>query len=163
MPDLRQGPEGHRLYGDLMQFPARRLFDRYCVDECRLPASARKVFSSLWQLFWTFSSSRIIVFCVFLALRRMRVKRMWSYTLLIRACTAIATILLASMIHSSITRHLDPKGCEMCYPRRIYTRLADFDTKKSVLLVDIRRTCTEKRSMMRIRGYGREEKTAMER
>lgn len=62
--------------------------------------------------------------------RRLRMNSPWSCSLLILSATVLSAILLFSIIHSFLTRQVDPKGCGMCYTREIlYFEFVDFDTE----------------------------------
>ena len=61
--------------------------------------------------------------------RRSRARSPWSSSLLTLCATAMAVILLLSIIHSFATLQLDSKGCDMYYTRSIFFKFADFDTE----------------------------------
>lgn len=61
--------------------------------------------------------------------RRARARNPWSCSLLTLAATALALITFLSIIHSFLTRQLDPKGCEMYWSRAMFIKFADFDTE----------------------------------
>lgn len=61
--------------------------------------------------------------------RRSRARNPWSCSLLTWAATALAVVTLLSIIHSFLTRQLDPKGCEMYWSRAMFIKFADFDTE----------------------------------
>ena len=60
---------------------------------------------------------------------RSRMRSPWSSSLLTLSTTALALVLLLSIIHSFATRQLDSKGCDMYYTRSIFFKFADFDTE----------------------------------
>ena len=60
---------------------------------------------------------------------RSRMRSPWSSSWLILSATALALLLLFSIIHSFATRQLDSKGCDMYYTRSIFFKFADFDTE----------------------------------
>lgn len=59
--------------------------------------------------------------------RRPRTRSPWSCSLLTLSATVMAIIALLSIIHSFVTRQLDPKGCEMYWSRGIFIKFDDFD------------------------------------
>ncbi|KAL8817611.1 MAG: hypothetical protein Q9191_008115 [Dirinaria sp. TL-2023a] len=59
--------------------------------------------------------------------RRRRARSPWSCSLLTLSATVMAVIALLSIIHSFVTRQLDPKGCEMYWSRGIFIKFDDFD------------------------------------
>lgn len=61
--------------------------------------------------------------------RRSQARSPWSCSLLTLTATAVAIVLLLSIIHAFVTRQLDPKGCDMCWSRPIYIKFSDFDTE----------------------------------
>lgn len=61
--------------------------------------------------------------------RRSRARSPWRSSLLTISITALAVILLLSIVHAFLTRQLDPKGCDMCWSRPIYLKFNDFDTE----------------------------------
>ena len=61
--------------------------------------------------------------------RRSRARSPWSSSILIITVTALAIVLLLSIVHTFLTRQLDPKGCDMCWSRPIYIKFSDFDTE----------------------------------
>ena len=61
--------------------------------------------------------------------RRSRARSPWSSSILIVTVTALAIVLLLSVVHAFLTRQLDPKGCDMCWSRPIYVKFSDFDTE----------------------------------
>ena len=61
--------------------------------------------------------------------RRSRARSPWSSSLLTMTISALAGILLFSIVHTFLTRQLDPKGCDMCWSRPIYVKFSDFDTE----------------------------------
>lgn len=62
--------------------------------------------------------------------RRWRMQSPWACSPLTLVLTSLSIIALFSIIHSFLTRQVDPKGCDMCYTREIiYYEFADFDTE----------------------------------
>jgi glycosylphosphatidylinositol deacylase len=61
--------------------------------------------------------------------RRSRARSPWRSSLLTISITALALVLLLSIVHAFLTRQLDPKGCDMCWSRPIYLKFSDFDTE----------------------------------
>ena len=61
--------------------------------------------------------------------RRSRAHSPWSSSLLTIFISALAGLILFSIVHAFLTRHLDPKGCDMCWSRPIYIKFSDFDTE----------------------------------
>ena len=61
--------------------------------------------------------------------RRSRARSPWSSSILTVTATALAFVLLLSIVHAFLTRQLDPKGCDMCWSRPIYIKFSDFDTE----------------------------------
>lgn len=62
--------------------------------------------------------------------RRWRMQSPWACSPLTLGMTSLSIIILLSIIHSFLTRQVDPKGCDMCYTREIiYYEFADFDTE----------------------------------
>jgi len=61
--------------------------------------------------------------------RPSRARSPWRSSLLTISITALAVILLLSIVHAFLTRQLDPKGCDMCWSRPIYLKFNDFDTE----------------------------------
>ncbi|KAG8528538.1 uncharacterized protein KY384_007456 [Bacidia gigantensis] len=61
--------------------------------------------------------------------RRWRPRSPWSISPSILLTTALAIILLLTIVHAFITRQLDPKGCDMCWSRPMYIKFNDFDTE----------------------------------
>lgn len=62
--------------------------------------------------------------------RRWCMQNPWACSLLTICITSLSIIILFSIIHSFLTRQVDPKGCDMCYTREIiYYEFADFDTE----------------------------------
>ena len=61
--------------------------------------------------------------------RQWRPRSIWwsSYLNLIITSLAAATLLV--IVRAFLTRHLDPKGCDMCWSRPMYIKYADFDTE----------------------------------
>lgn len=62
--------------------------------------------------------------------RRWRMQSPWACSPLTLFITSLSIVILFSIIHSFLTRQVDPKGCDMCYTREIiYYEFADFDTE----------------------------------
>ena len=61
--------------------------------------------------------------------RRPRLRSPWAITLTTLITSILGIAFLAAVLHSSVTRQLDPKGCRMSYMRPGYARLHDFDTE----------------------------------
>ena len=61
--------------------------------------------------------------------RRPRLRSPWAITFTAFITSLLGIGFLAAIIHSSVTRQLDPKGCRMSYMRPAYARLNDFDTE----------------------------------
>jgi len=61
--------------------------------------------------------------------RRSRLRSPWSCSLLTLVTTALALLSLFTIIHSFVSRQLDPKGCRMSYMRPSFAKLSDFDTE----------------------------------
>ncbi len=61
--------------------------------------------------------------------RRPRLRSPWAITFLTLVISLVGIGFLASVLHSSVTRQVDPKGCRMSYMRPSYARLDDFDTE----------------------------------
>ena len=53
----------------------------------------------------------------------------WRCSLLTLAASACSILLLLAIVHSFLTRQLDPKGCSMSYMRPMFARYPDFDTE----------------------------------
>ena len=61
--------------------------------------------------------------------RRSRIRTPWACSWLTVGATVAAVILLLSIIHSFVTRQLDPKGCDMYWSRAMFIKFVDFDTE----------------------------------
>ncbi|KAK1755979.1 GPI inositol-deacylase [Echria macrotheca] len=61
--------------------------------------------------------------------RRLRLRSPWAITLPTLIVSLLGIGVLIAVLHSSVTRQLDPKGCRMSYMRPSYARLDDFDTE----------------------------------
>lgn len=59
----------------------------------------------------------------------LRARSPWSMTLLTLFTSLAGIVILASILRSASTRHVDPKGCRMSYMRPSYAKLRDFDTE----------------------------------
>ncbi|KAK3944793.1 GPI inositol-deacylase [Diplogelasinospora grovesii] len=64
-----------------------------------------------------------------LAGRRPRLRGPWGIGLLTLVTSLLGIVLMVSVLNSSVTRQIDPKGCRMSYMRPSYARLNDFDTE----------------------------------
>ncbi|KAK3709381.1 GPI inositol deacylase [Vermiconidia calcicola] len=60
---------------------------------------------------------------------RARMRSPWRCSLLTLATSACSILLLLAIVHSFLTRQLDPKGCAMSYMRPAFAHLSDFDTE----------------------------------
>jgi GPI inositol-deacylase len=60
---------------------------------------------------------------------RCRVRSPWSCSLLTAITTATAVVFLLAIIHSAVTRQLDPQGCVMSRMSPTYIKLSGFDTE----------------------------------
>ena len=58
-----------------------------------------------------------------------RPRSIWSSSYLILTSTMLAIAVLLLIVRAFLTRHLDPKGCGMCWSRPMYIKYADFDTE----------------------------------
>ncbi|KAK8042652.1 PGAP1-domain-containing protein [Apiospora phragmitis] len=61
--------------------------------------------------------------------RRAWSRNAWATTWLVFLTTLAGVALLASILNSSVTRQLDPKGCRMSYMNPRYIHLSEFDTE----------------------------------
>lgn len=61
--------------------------------------------------------------------RRHRLRNPWACSPLTLLTTLIAIVSLATILHSSMSRQLDAKGCRMSYMRPSFAKLSDFDTE----------------------------------
>jgi GPI inositol-deacylase len=61
--------------------------------------------------------------------RRPRLRSPWAITIFSLAASLVGVGLLMTVLNSSVTRQIDPKGCRMSYMRPSYARLNDFDTE----------------------------------
>lgn len=61
--------------------------------------------------------------------RRPRSRNPWAANILVLLTTVVGIALLATILSSSVTRQLDPKGCRMSYMSPRYIHLSDFDTE----------------------------------
>ncbi len=61
--------------------------------------------------------------------RRSRLRSPWSCSLLTAVATATALVFLLAIVHSSVTRQLDPQGCVMSRMSPTYIKLSGFDTE----------------------------------
>ena len=61
--------------------------------------------------------------------RRTDIRSPWSCSLLTITTTLVAFLLVLSIIHSSLTRQLDPQGCVMSRMSPTYIKLSGFDTE----------------------------------
>ena len=60
---------------------------------------------------------------------RSRVRNQWRCSLLTLTTTALSFVLLLAIVHSFLTRQVDPKGCNNCLMRPAYAKLSEFDTE----------------------------------
>jgi hypothetical protein len=62
--------------------------------------------------------------------RHRRMQSLWACSSRTLCVTTMSIIFFLSIVHSFLTRQVDPKGCDMCYTREIiYFEFADFDTE----------------------------------
>ncbi|KAL2137417.1 hypothetical protein VTI74DRAFT_38 [Chaetomium olivicolor] len=61
--------------------------------------------------------------------RRPQWKNPWATSFLALVTSILGIGFLFAVVHSSVTRQLDPKGCRMSYMRPSYAKLEDFDTE----------------------------------
>ena len=61
--------------------------------------------------------------------RRSRTRSPWSCSLLTLTTTGLSFVVLFSIVHSFLTRQLDPKGCRMSMMRPAFAKFSDFDTE----------------------------------
>jgi hypothetical protein len=57
----------------------------------------------------------------------------WAITFSALVAAIVGIGLLVAVLHSSVTRQLDPKGCRMSYMRPSYAKLNEFDTEHTRL------------------------------
>ncbi|KAL2173866.1 PGAP1-like protein-domain-containing protein [Thermothelomyces heterothallicus CBS 202.75] len=57
----------------------------------------------------------------------------WAINLLALVTSLVGIGFLIAVLHSSVTRQVDPKGCRMSYMRPSYAKLNDFDTEHTRL------------------------------
>nr|8K9T_A Chain A, GPI inositol-deacylase,MCherry protein [synthetic construct] len=57
----------------------------------------------------------------------------WAISVFAFVTSLLGIGLLLAVIHSSVTRQIDPKGCRMSYMRPSYAKLSDFDTEHTRL------------------------------
>jgi glycosylphosphatidylinositol deacylase len=65
--------------------------------------------------------------------RRPSWKSPWAITLFALVASIVGIGFLVAVLHSSITRQIDPKGCRMSYMRPSYAKLDEFDTEHTRL------------------------------
>ncbi|KAK4165194.1 GPI inositol-deacylase [Cladorrhinum sp. PSN259] len=65
--------------------------------------------------------------------RHQRLRSPWGISLFALVASITGIGFLLAVIHSSVTRQLDPKGCRMSYMRPSYAKLDDFDTEHTRL------------------------------
>lgn len=65
--------------------------------------------------------------------RRPQCRSPWAISSFALAASLIGLGLLFAILHSSVTRQVDPKGCRMSYMRPSYAKLDDFDTEHTRL------------------------------
>jgi hypothetical protein len=68
-----------------------------------------------------------------LAERRPQSRSPWAIGLLALVASVVGIGFLFTVLHSSVTRQIDPKGCRMSYMRPSYAKLDDFDTEHTRL------------------------------
>lgn len=61
--------------------------------------------------------------------RRLWARSPWSLTYRTVLATIVGIGLLVTVLNSSLTRQLDPKGCRMSYMAPRYVHMSDFDTE----------------------------------
>ncbi|VBB84091.1 Putative GPI inositol-deacylase [Podospora comata] len=67
------------------------------------------------------------------AVRHQRWRSPWAIGLLALVASITGIALLLTVVHSSVTRQIDPKGCRMSYLRPSYAKLNEFDTEHTRL------------------------------
>ncbi|KAK4193669.1 PGAP1-like protein-domain-containing protein [Podospora australis] len=67
------------------------------------------------------------------AARHNRWRSPWAISLLALFASIAGIGFLLAVLHSSVTRQIDPKGCRMSYMRPSYAKLNDFDTEHTRL------------------------------
>jgi glycosylphosphatidylinositol deacylase len=60
---------------------------------------------------------------------RSRLRSPWKVSLLTLLTTAVSILFLFTVVHSLVTRQLDPKGCGMSFMSPMYAKLSGFDTE----------------------------------
>lgn len=65
--------------------------------------------------------------------RRPPWKSPWAIGFLALVTSIVGLGFLLAVLHSSVTRQLDPKGCRMSYMRPSYAKINDFDTEHTRL------------------------------
>ncbi|KAK4238631.1 GPI inositol-deacylase [Achaetomium macrosporum] len=65
--------------------------------------------------------------------RRPQLRSPWAIGFLALVASVVGIGLLFAVLHSSVTRQIDPKGCRMSYMRPSYAKLDDFDTEHTRL------------------------------
>lgn len=65
--------------------------------------------------------------------RRSPWRSAWAISLLSVVVSIVGIGFLLAVLHSSVTRQIDPKGCRMSYMRPSYAKLKDFDTEHTRL------------------------------
>ncbi|KXX83419.1 GPI inositol-deacylase [Madurella mycetomatis] len=65
--------------------------------------------------------------------RRSPWRNPWAISFLALVASTVGIGFLLAVLHSSVTRQIDPKGCRMSYMRPSYARLDDFDTEHTRL------------------------------
>lgn len=65
--------------------------------------------------------------------RRSQWRSPWAISFLALVASVVGIGLLLSVLHSSVTRQIDPKGCRMSYMRPSYAKLDEFDTEHTRL------------------------------
>jgi len=57
----------------------------------------------------------------------------WAISFLALVASIVGIGCLITVLHSSVTRQIDPKGCRMSYMRPSYAKLNEFDTEHTRL------------------------------
>lgn len=65
--------------------------------------------------------------------RRSQWPNPWSISILALVTSVVGIGFLLAVLHSSVTRQIDPKGCRMSYMRPSYARFDEFDTEHTRL------------------------------
>lgn len=65
--------------------------------------------------------------------RRPQWRSPWAISFLALLASVVGIAFLLAVVHSSVTRQIDPKGCRMSYMRPSYAKLNEFDTEHTRL------------------------------